>query len=84
MTTGASAPMDGWNTVPWKQMQRQVFKLQNRIYRASKRGDSRTVHQLQRLLTKSWSARVLAVRKVTQDNQGKRTAGVDGIRSVSP
>lgn len=33
---------------------------------------------------KSWSARCLAVRKVTQDNQGKKTAGVDGIKSLSP
>ena len=81
--TVASLPMDGWNTLPWKKIQRQVFKLQNRIYRASNRGDRRTVHQLQRLLTKSWSARVLAVRKVTQDNQGKKTAGVDGIKSLT-
>jgi RNA-directed DNA polymerase len=33
---------------------------------------------------KSWSARALAVRRVTQDNQGKKTAGVDGVKSLSP
>lgn len=32
MTTGASAPMDRWNTLPWKRFQRNVFKLQKRIY----------------------------------------------------
>ena len=32
----------------------------------------------------SWSAKCLAVRKVTQDNQGKKTAGVDGVKSLSP
>jgi RNA-directed DNA polymerase len=39
---------------------------------------------LQRLLLSSWSAKCLAVRKVTQDNRGKRTAGVDGIASLTP
>jgi len=33
---------------------------------------------------KSWSARALAVRRVTQDNQGKKTAGVDGVKSLTP
>ena len=33
---------------------------------------------------KSYYARLLAVRKVTQDNQGKKTAGVDGVIAVSP
>jgi RNA-directed DNA polymerase len=42
------------------------------------------VHRLQRLLLSSWSAKCLAVRKVTQDNRGKRTAGVDGIASLTP
>ncbi|GHO68353.1 hypothetical protein KSC_072450 [Ktedonobacter sp. SOSP1-52] len=47
-------------------------------YQASLRGDEHVVHSLQRLLMKSEAARTLAVRRVTQDNQGKRTAGVDG------
>jgi RNA-directed DNA polymerase len=51
---------------------------------ASSSGDVRTVRKLQRLLIHSWSAKLLAVRKVTQDNQGKRTAGVDGVKSLTP
>jgi len=70
--------------IPWKKIQRNVFKLQKRIYRASRRGDSRTVRTLQRLLMKSWSAKLLAVRRVTQDNQGKKTAGVDGVKALPP
>ena len=70
--------MDEWNALPWKQFERQVFKLQSRIYRASQRGDVKTVHRLQKLMMKSWAARCLAVRRVSQDNQGKKTAGVDG------
>ena len=73
-----------WKDIPWSRLERNVFKLQKRIFRASSRGDARTVHRLQKLLMKSWSARCLAVRRVTQDNQGRRTAGVDGIKSLTP
>jgi RNA-directed DNA polymerase len=80
----AVLPVYEWNTLPWKDSERRVFKLQKRIYRASQRGDQKTVHRLQRLLMRSWSARCLAVRKVTQDNQGKKTAGVDGVKALTP
>src|SRR5437879_11251308 len=79
-----SKPMYGWNELPWKQFERNVFKLQKRIYRASQCDDVKTVHKLQRLLMNSWSAKCLAVRRVTQDNQGKKTAGVDGVKSLTP
>ena len=71
-----------WKTLPWRKLERRVFKLQKRIYQASQRGDVKTVRRLQRLLIKSWSAKCLAVRRVTQDNRGKRTAGVDGVKLV--
>jgi len=77
-------PMYGWNTIPWKKVEREMFKLQKRIYQASGRGDVKTARKLQRLLMNSQSAKLLAVRKVTQDNQGKATAGVDGIKSLLP
>ncbi len=77
-------PMYEWKTLPWRTIERSVFKLQKRIYQASQRNDSVLVHQLQRLLIKSWSAKCLAVRRVTQDNQGKKTAGIDGVKSLSP
>ena len=73
-----------WKDLPWKQFERQVFKLQTRIYRASNRGDAKTVHKLQRLLMSSWAAKCLAVRRVTQDNRGRKTAGVDGVKSLTP
>ncbi len=84
MTTVATSPMDRWETLPWKQIQRNVFKLQKRIYRAAGRDDVRTVHRLQRLLVKSRSARLLAVRRVAQEKQGKRSAGIDGVKSLPP
>jgi RNA-directed DNA polymerase len=73
-----------WNIIPWRKYQRKVFKLQKRIYKASQRGDVKIVRKLQKTLLNSWSAKCLAVRRITQDNRGKKTAGVDGIKSLSP
>jgi RNA-directed DNA polymerase len=73
-----------WSDLAWPTVERRIFKLQKRIYQASQRGDRRTVHKLQRLLLTSWSAKCLAVRKVTQDNRGKKTAGVDGMKNLPP
>ena len=72
-----------WKDVPWKAVERAVFKLQKRIYRASQAGSKAQVRRLQKLLIGSRYARLLAVRKVTQDNTGKRTAGVDGKLALS-
>ncbi len=77
----ALCPMYAWQDIPWRKVERAVFKLQQRIYRASRRGDWKTVHKLQRLLAKSWYAKLLATRRVTQDNRGKRTAG---MKSLTP
>src|SRR5215510_6108083 len=76
--------MVAWQGIPWKQIQRHVFRLQKRIYRATQHGQVRIARKLQRLLVKSWYARLLAVRRITQDNRGKHTAGIDGVKSLSP
>jgi RNA-directed DNA polymerase len=75
---------EGWKTINWRKTERYVFKLQKRIYAASRRGDVKRVRKLQKILMRSWSNKVLSVRRVTQDNTGKKTAGVDGIKSLSP
>ncbi len=75
---------EDWMAIPWRELEVRVFRLQKRIFKAQRRGNVRAVHSLQRLLMKSWSARALAVRRVTQDNQGKKTAGVDGVKAVGP
>ena len=72
----------GWNSVDWRKVKVDVFKLQKRVYRASSCGNTETVHRLQKLLLKSRSAVLLAVRKVTQENKGKHTAGIDGLSSL--
>ncbi|MEA5606467.1 group II intron reverse transcriptase/maturase [Nostoc sp. UHCC 0252] len=76
--------MGEWKHINWRMLERRVFKLQKRIYKASLRGDVKAFRRLQKTLMKSWSAKCLSVRRVTQDNQGKKTAGVDGIKSLSP
>jgi len=67
--------MVAWQNIPWKQVHRHVFRLQKRIYRATQRGEVRIARKLQKLLVKSWYARLLAVRRISQDNRGKTTAG---------
>jgi RNA-directed DNA polymerase len=80
----AIKPMYEWSDINWRKLERNVFKLQKRIYQASSRGDVKLVRKLQKLLISSRSARALSVRRVTQDNQGKKTAGVDGVKSLTP
>src|SRR5919202_3241670 len=75
---------EGWKAINWRTAERYVFKLQKRIYAASRRGDVKRIRKLQKMLMRSWYNRVLSVRRVTQDNTGKNTAGVDGIKSLSP
>lgn len=72
-----------WNNINWKKIQRIVFKLQKRIHKAAQRGDVKAMRRLQKTLMKSWYAKLLATRQVTQDNGGKKTAGVDGIKSLN-
>ena len=73
-----------WAALPWRKLEQHQYRLQKRIFKASQHGDLKAVHKLQKLLMKSRSARLLAVRRVTQDNQGKKTAGIDGVKSVQP
>ncbi|MDR1236438.1 MAG: reverse transcriptase N-terminal domain-containing protein, partial [Holosporaceae bacterium] len=73
-----------WDEINWRKLERSVFKLQKRIYQASKSGDWKRAKRLQKLLLKSKSAKLLAVKRVTQINKGKKTAGIDGVKSLSP
>ncbi len=75
---------EAWNNIPWRKLEKHCFRIQKRIFRASQQGNHRAVQKLQKLLLKSKAAQTLAVRRVTQDNQGKKTAGIDGIKSLQP
>jgi RNA-directed DNA polymerase len=73
-----------WNQLNWRKIHKAVFKLQKRIYRAYVNGDVRKGRRLQKTLVKSYYNRLLSIRKVSQDNQGKKTAGVDKVKSLTP
>lgn len=73
-----------WDEVNWRKLDLNIFKLQKRIYQASKSSDWKRMKRLQKLLLNSHSAKLLAVKKVTQLNKGKKTAGIDGVKSLNP
>ncbi len=80
---GALPASDGWDAVDWCRAQREVSRLQARIAKAEKERRAGRVKALQRLLVTSFSAKLLAVRRVCA-NSGKRTPGVDGVVWKTP
>ena len=72
-----------WSSLKWSRIEKYVSKLQKRIFRAEREGDSHKVRDLQRMLVYSESALLMAIKRVTQINKGKRTPGIDGFRALS-
>ena len=81
-TEGAS-PYDSWDTIPWERAELHVNRLQTRIAVAEKEGRTEDVRSLQRRLTSSFDAKLLAVRAVTTSG-GKSTPGVDNVTWDTP
>jgi RNA-directed DNA polymerase len=71
------------NRLPWTSLEQQVVRMQKQIAQACQHGDKHTMYHLQQRLMESEAARLLAVRRVTEENQGKHTAGVDGVKSLT-
>lgn len=74
--TTSSKPLSLWNEIDWKMAQETIDLLQNQLVIAVKRGNQREIQRIQNQITRSFSARALAVKKVLS-NKGKRTAGID-------
>ncbi len=72
-----------WDAVDWRQVEDDVRRLRQRIFTASQAGDLKKVRNLQKLMLRSRSNALLSVRRVTEVNAGRKTAGVDG-RVASP
>jgi RNA-directed DNA polymerase len=68
----------GWDQVDWGQAERDVGRLRRRIFAASQAGDLKRVRNLQKLMLRSRGNALVSVRRVTEINAGRRTAGVDG------
>ena len=82
--TGAvSHSITNWHAIDWHAAHENVRRLQARIVKATQVGKWGKVKALQRLLTRSYSAKVVAVKRVTE-NAGKNTPGVDGVIWDSP
>ncbi len=77
-TTVQTLPNDTWARINWRQANREVERLQQRIFRASQQEQWPKVRSLQKLLLRSRSNLILSVRQVTQVAKGKKTPGVDG------
>ena len=75
---GASSAASTWDAIDWQSAEKQVRRLQMRIAKATREGRRGKVKALQWLLTHSFSAKLLAVRRVVR-NRGRKTAGVDGV-----
>ena len=73
-----------WNNVNWRDCNRIVRNLRQRIFKASQEGKLRKVRSLQRLMMRSYSNIILSVRKITQINRGKQTPGVDKLVIKTP
>ena len=83
MVRHSSNASELWKDLPWKKFRRNLFRLQIRVFKAVQSGDKRKARSLQKLILKSKAARLLAIRQVTQLNAGKKTAGIDGKKSLT-
>ena len=77
------APFD-WHAIDWRRVEDDVRRLRQRIFTASKTGDLRRVRSLQRLMLRSRANTLLSVRRVTERNAGRLTAGVDDEVVLTP
>ncbi len=84
LTKRQSYPLTDWSEVDWPKVNKVVRNLRQRIFRAEQEGDPKKVRSLQKLMLKSYSNRLVSVRRVTLENSGKRTAGVDKVVVKTP
>lgn len=74
---------ESWKSLPWKKFRKNLFRLQKRIFKAIKVGDIAKAKSLQKLVLKSTSASLLAIRQVTQLNKGRKSAGIDKKKALN-
>src|SRR6266536_794973 len=74
---GPEGEVPGWDAIDWRTQEDNVRRLRQRIFAASRDGDLKKVRSLQKLMLRSRSNALVAVRRVTELNAGRKTAGVD-------
>jgi RNA-directed DNA polymerase len=76
-TNGLKRQLEDWSHIKWKKINKLVKNLRQRIFRAKKLGNFKTLRSLQKLMQKSYANLLLSVRRITHTNKGKATAGID-------
>jgi len=72
MIRHSSNTSESWKSLPWKKFRGNLFRLQKKVFKAVQAGDMRKARSLQKLILKSFAARFLAIRQVTQLNGGRK------------
>src|SRR5215813_3220052 len=78
MVNGPEGGVPGWRAVDWRRAEDDVRRLRQRIFAASQAGDLKRVRNLQKLMLRSRANALVGVRRVTEINAGRKTAGIDG------
>ncbi|MEU2743163.1 reverse transcriptase N-terminal domain-containing protein [Streptomyces sp. NPDC007095] len=81
---GPEGDAEFWTSIDWGQEEAYVKRLRQRIFRAARKGDMKQVHNLQKLMLRSRANTLTSVRRVCQVSTGKKTAGIDGQKALSP
>jgi RNA-directed DNA polymerase len=76
-TNGLKKPLEDWSQINWRKINKAVKNLRQRIFLAKKLGNWRKLRNLQKLMQRNYANLLLSVRKITQTNKGKQTAGID-------
>ncbi|MDW4906714.1 group II intron reverse transcriptase/maturase [Streptomyces sp. ADMS] len=81
---GPEGGASDWHGIHWARCERDVRRLRQRIFKATQDGDLKKVHNLQKLMLRSHSNTLVSVKRVTQQSQGRKTAGIDGETALTP
>jgi RNA-directed DNA polymerase len=78
VVNGPEDVVTDWQSIDWRRAEDEVRRLRQRIFTASRAGDLKRVRNLQKLMLRSRANALISVRRVTEINAGRKTAGVDG------
>jgi RNA-directed DNA polymerase len=78
VVNGPEGDVLDWHQLDWEQVEGEVRRLRQRIFTATQDGDLKRVRSLQKLMLRSRANALLSVRRVTETNAGRKTAGIDG------
>ncbi|WP_235991141.1 reverse transcriptase N-terminal domain-containing protein [Streptomyces ureilyticus] len=81
---GPEGDAEFWHSIDWSREETSVKRLRQRIFRAAREGDMKQVRNLQKLMLRSRANTLTSVRRVCQVSTGKKTAGIDGQKALTP